>query len=66
MIKLLDRKLGNDTFDIQSKENLITAAKTVVLKNQYDKKAAEFAKANELLYKYKDLKDVPDSVIKQI
>ena len=63
--KAARRKLGNDTFDIQSKENLITAAKTVVLKNQYDKKAAEFAKANELLYKYKDLKNVPDSVIKQ-
>ena len=37
----------------------------MVLKNQYDKKAAEFAKANELLYKYKDLKNVPDSVIQQ-
>ena len=59
------RKLNNETFNLESKEAFINAAKYKVLSDKYKDFKKEFAKANELLYKYKDLKDVPSNVLKK-
>ena len=61
--KVAMRKLNNDTFNIENKEALINAAKYKVLSNGYKNFKDEFAKANELLYQYKDLKNVPQGVL---
>ena len=61
--KVAMRKLNNDTFNIENKEALINTAKYKVLSNSYKDFKDEFAKANELLYQYKDLKNVPQGVL---
>ena len=57
------RKLNNGTFNLESKEQLINTAKYVVLGDSFKENRNEFSKANEMLYKYKDLKNIPSNVI---
>ena len=58
--------LKNDediVLSLEEKEQIISAAKHVVLENSYGNQTTEFEKANQILYKYGDLKNVPSEVV---
>ena len=60
------RRALNGSVNIEEKEQIINTAKYFVLEDGFENRTNEFAKANEMLYKYKDLKNIPNSVIQAV
>jgi hypothetical protein len=58
--------IKSSSANIEDKENIINRARTTILSEVYEEEAINYNDAMKLFYSYKDLKDVPKSVIDNV